>query len=151
MIRIAEAEMCGGKYDKALAELKAEQAMETPPDTWGMNALAWLYATCPDVKYRDGAKAIELAKKGGDGDTLAAAYAEAGRWDEAVAEEKKAIADDTEEEQKVLTYSAGRRSPGQTAEVKVEDDLELSEETARLHLYEQKKPCREMKTLPVGN
>jgi len=58
------------------------------------NNLAWLLATCPDAAYRDGPEAIRLAEqavqlsgKMADAallDTLAAALAEAGRFDEAV-------------------------------------------------------------------
>ncbi|HEY1717154.1 MAG TPA: tetratricopeptide repeat protein, partial [Verrucomicrobiae bacterium] len=56
-------------------------------------SLAWLLATCSDASVRDGEKAVELAlqsgqlSKGGSAqilDTLAAAYAEAGRFGEAV-------------------------------------------------------------------
>jgi len=58
-----------------------------------MNKLAWLLATCPDNSVRDGVRAIELAQKAcnltnykepGLLNTLAAAYAEAGRFAEAV-------------------------------------------------------------------
>jgi tetratricopeptide (TPR) repeat protein len=55
--------------------------------------LAWLLATCPDNSLRNGKKAVELAEQAGvisgtessqQLDTLAAAYAEAGRFSEAV-------------------------------------------------------------------
>ena len=58
-----------------------------------MNQLAWALATCPEPSIRDGAKAVELAQRAvdlSDGrepavlDTLAAAYAEAGRFPLAV-------------------------------------------------------------------
>ncbi len=54
---------------------------------------AWLWATCPDARYRDGKKAIESAtmacklsqwKETPFIDDLAAAYAEAGNFAEAV-------------------------------------------------------------------
>lgn len=68
-------------------------------DPHGMNGLAWALATCPDAGLRNGAEAIRWAEKacGRDPsamftDTLAAAYAEAGRWAEAVATQERAIA-----------------------------------------------------------
>ena len=64
------------------------------------NHLAWVLATCGDAKVRDGVRAVELAEKanqlagGKDAavlDTLAAAYAEAGRYGEAVRTAQTAI------------------------------------------------------------
>ena len=63
-----------------------------------MNNLAWLLATHPSVDVRDGAEAVSLAERvreltGGTNlwmmSTLAAAYAETGRRDEAVAVQQK--------------------------------------------------------------
>jgi len=65
------------------------------------NNLAWLLATNPDAKFRDGAEAVRLAARACElthyktpilVGTLAAAYAEAGRFDEAVATGRKARA-----------------------------------------------------------
>jgi tetratricopeptide (TPR) repeat protein len=64
------------------------------------NGLAWLLATCPQPNIRNGAKAIELAGRAvqlSNGrepdclDTLAAAYAEAGRFPEAVQTARKTL------------------------------------------------------------
>ena len=63
------------------------------------NNLAWLLATCPTAAMRNGDKAIELAQQAKklltDApsvlDTLAAAYAEAGRFPEALATVRKAL------------------------------------------------------------
>lgn len=79
-----------------------EQLLEICPDFAGaQNNLAWILAVAPDVELRDGARAVELASKAersaGNGntaadlDTLAAAYAEAGRYSEAVATARRAL------------------------------------------------------------
>jgi tetratricopeptide (TPR) repeat protein len=56
------------------------------------NQYAWMLATCPQSEYRDGARAVELAHHGCELtswqdanilDTLASAYAECGRFNEA--------------------------------------------------------------------
>jgi protein O-mannosyl-transferase len=81
-----------GHYQKALKI--------NPDDADVLNKLAWLRATCPEVLIRNGAEAVELAERavklsGGREpailDTLAAAYAEAGRFSEAVETAQKAI------------------------------------------------------------
>jgi Flp pilus assembly protein TadD len=65
-----------------------------------LNNLAWLLATCGDGSVRNGQRALELAERanrlaGGQDvrvlDTLAAAYAEAGRFEEAVRTVQAAI------------------------------------------------------------
>ncbi len=65
------------------------------------NDLAWHLATAPDDGVRNGAEAVRLAEyanalKGGESfnelDTLAAAYAEVGRWPDAVAAAERALA-----------------------------------------------------------
>ena len=62
--------------------------------------LTWVLATCPDASLRDGNRAVELALQaqaiaGGESpqllDTLAAAYAEAGRFPEAVETARQAL------------------------------------------------------------
>lgn len=81
-----------------------DAALNIDPDmTAALNSKAWLLATCPDDKVRDGKKAIELAKKAcaltdwkdaGILDTLAAAHAEAGQFTEAVHFQQQALKDE---------------------------------------------------------
>ncbi len=65
-----------------------------PNDGNAQSNLAWVLATTPDASLRDGTRAVELAERalklaGGINPilhrTLAAAYAEAGRFDDAIA------------------------------------------------------------------
>jgi len=88
-----------GKLDQAIANY--EKALETAPDnTMAMNNLAWLLATCPKDNLRNGPRAVELAERICDVtnyqtptflNTLAAAYAEAGRFTKAVEIATKAL------------------------------------------------------------
>ena len=91
-----------------------------------LNNLAWSLATSPEASLRNGAKAVETARRAmelSDGrqpailDTLAAAYAEAGRFPEAVETVRKAIALASEQKQpdveeslreKIAIYEAGK-------------------------------------------
>jgi tetratricopeptide (TPR) repeat protein len=66
-----------------------------------LNNLAWLLSTCADARIRNGAQAVNYAKRACELThdrqvtaigTLAAAYAEAGQFDEAVATAQKACA-----------------------------------------------------------
>ena len=91
-----------GRFDEAIQQY--ETALSLKPDyPEALNNLAWLRATHPDPKYRNAAAAVELSERtcrlteqqeplfiG----TLAAAYAEAGRFEDAVktAERAKALA-----------------------------------------------------------
>jgi spermidine synthase len=71
-----------------------------PKDTALLNNIAWMLATNPNASVRNGADAVELTERalklsGGNQpailDTLAAAYAEVGRFSEAVATARKAL------------------------------------------------------------
>ncbi|MDM8524263.1 tetratricopeptide repeat protein [Desulfococcaceae bacterium HSG8] len=86
-----------GNYDRAINDYV--RALELNPSLFvPYNNLAWLLATCSDPAYRSGNKALELAKRAVELnhdvsmlDTLAAAYAEAGKFDDAVETMKKII------------------------------------------------------------
>jgi len=109
-----------------------QQAIELKPDyADALNNLAWALATAPDASLRNGAKAVELARRanqlaaGDDADvldTLSAAYAEAGQFTEAQRSAAKAVA---------LARAAG--NPGQVAQLS--DELQLY---AAGHAYHQK-------------
>jgi len=69
-------------------------------DAVGMNGLAWWLATAPEDSLRNGEEAVRWAKKvyhltptPEAADTLAAAYAETDRWDEAIALQESAFRD----------------------------------------------------------
>ena len=115
-----------GEWDKLAADLEAT-LKEGSPTAATCNQLAWLRATCPDEKYRNGQQAVEYATKVCEltawkqpwyFDTLAAAYAEAGDFDKAVEWQKKGM------------------------------DLAPADQKAdyesRLKLYQEKKPYREL-------
>jgi len=87
-----------GQVDEAISHY--EKALELQPENPGFqNALAWVLATCPKAASRNGAKAVELARQAyrltGDDPailrTLAAAYAQAGRFPEAVDAARRAL------------------------------------------------------------
>ena len=101
-----------------------------PADSATLNALAWLRATHPTATYRDGGEAVVLARQavelsqGKEAallDTLAAAYAEAGRFAEAVETAKQALALSTSRNDTTLVETI----------------------RARIKLYEANSPYRE--------
>ncbi len=88
-------------HNFAAAKAEYQKVLELDPKHLAAHlSLAWLLATCPEVSIRNGAKAVELTQQaerlgGGESpqilDTLAAAYAEAGRYPEAVETAKRAL------------------------------------------------------------
>jgi len=115
-------------YDKAIADY-GEAIRLDPKFALAYNGRAWLWATCPDEKYRDGKKAVESATRACEltdwkntllFDTLAAAYAEAGDFDAAVEWQEKALG--------LLTKG---------------NEQYRKDFDARLTLYRAKKPYRE--------
>jgi tetratricopeptide (TPR) repeat protein len=108
-----------------------EAAVARAPEAAGpAGNLAWIKATSPEGRWRDGPGAVRLAERAAalaDGeeaealDTLAAAYAEAGRFADAVRTARRALAlaepDSslaTEVRQRLALYESGRpyRDPG---------------------------------------
>jgi tetratricopeptide (TPR) repeat protein len=86
-------------YDKAIKDC-TEAVRLDPNQVNANNVLAWLLATCPKDGMRDGKRAVELAttackstqwKTAHCLETLAAAYAECGNFNEAITWQEKAI------------------------------------------------------------
>ena len=112
-------------YAKAIAD-HGEVIRLDPKHAEAHNGIAWYSATAPDAKVRDGKRAIEFAKKAMEldkskanwyADTLAAAYAETGNFEEAVRWQERALED---------------------ASLKNDDDARR-----RLELYRKKQPYRQ--------
>ncbi|MCL5279923.1 MAG: tetratricopeptide repeat protein [Planctomycetes bacterium] len=89
-----------GRYGEALAHLEAAYAVN-PGDVTIVNNLAWLLATSPQATQRDGPRAVRLAewackttsyKSPPLLDSLAAAYAQIGQFDQAIRTTEQAIA-----------------------------------------------------------
>ena len=110
--------MAENNSDEALAQFK--QAAQLRPD-WpeALNALAWLLATHPRADHRDGAQAVRLAERAcalvGDREprfwsTLDCAYAEAGRFSEAIVTAEKA---------RQLALASGRKELAEAAETRL--------------------------------
>jgi tetratricopeptide (TPR) repeat protein len=97
-----------------------------------LNQMAWALATSPEASVRNGVEAVTLAKRavelsGGREpmvlDTLGAAYAETGRFPEALLTARRALALATEQNNQALAQGV----------------------KARIRLYEAKTPFREMR------
>jgi tetratricopeptide (TPR) repeat protein len=97
--RLGELWARGGRSREALALWRQAYARD-PQLAYAANNIAWLLATHPDASLRDGAQALGLALRavalsaGEDAgvlDTLAAAYAESGRFDLAVGAARRAL------------------------------------------------------------
>jgi tetratricopeptide (TPR) repeat protein len=116
------------KGDNAKALHDFDEAIRlAPEDSYVLNLRAWMLATCPEEKFRDGKQAVIDAtlsnsisgwNDSGTLDTLAAAYAETGEFELAVKWQEKAM----------ITSAPEFRA----------------ETESRLKLYRDRKPYREM-------
>ena len=117
-----------GQYE--LASQDYDRAMQLNPGSdFAIGNKAWLLSTASDAKYRDGTEGLRLAREAVrlfdsyyNRGTLAAALAETGAFDEAVAEQERAI---TMLEEEGDFY----------------DEMTLLQE--RLELYRSRQPYRE--------
>jgi Flp pilus assembly protein TadD len=102
-----------GRGAEAIAHYQT--ALELQPQNSGVqNNLAWILATYPEAAFRNGLRAVALAEQanrfvGGNNPmilrTLAAAYAEAGRFPQAVATAQQAIELATAQDNTALVIS----------------------------------------------
>jgi Flp pilus assembly protein TadD len=96
---LASASQNSGHFREALAAWRRAHELD-PRDLEAPMQLAFLLATCPDPSLRNGAEALALAQQVARArpddvaalDVLAAAQAEQGQWDEALATIRRAIA-----------------------------------------------------------
>lgn len=118
-----------GETKQALTDFRAAVQLN-PKNDGAYNGLAWVMATSPEQEFRDGAKAVEYATKACELtewknpfhiSALAAAYAETGNFAQAIEWHKKATASPD--------FPASKQARA----------------TARLKLYEQGKPYREVR------
>jgi len=126
-----------GQIDEAIAHYK--KALEIKPNyAEAHNNLAWVLATCPKPSLRNGAAAVALAegaaKLSGRQepeilDTLAAAYAEAGRFSEAVQTAQKAL-------------DLARQQNKQTLAESIQAKIRLYEAGTPFHELQQSSPSR---------
>ena len=125
----ASAHLAAKQPREALAEFREILKLD-PNDQHALNGLAWTEATHPDATIRNGKEAVEFAEKAvaqkkQDSpvllDTLAAAYAEAGRFEDAV-------------------QTAGK---AKTAAEKGKDKTLVDAIVGRLKLYESGKSYRD--------
>jgi tetratricopeptide (TPR) repeat protein len=88
-----------GEFTRSLADLDGATRLE-PSDPEGQQGRAWILATCPDAKIRNGAQAVASATRACELTswkvphtltTLAAAYSESGNFAAAVEWQQKAL------------------------------------------------------------
>lgn len=132
-LALAKALASQGNYAASVARLEDAVASD-PNNLRPVNDLAWLLAVCPDEQVRDGARAVQLAERACRATrhsnpvllgTLAAAYAEVGRFPQAADTAAKAL------------------------ELVVPQDKLLAEGLHRqLQLYRSGRPCRDSLGVP---
>ncbi len=129
---LANLDYVSGNWGRVVTDLRRALSLKPDPEkeVTALNNLAWLLATCPDGSVRNGSEAVRYAedachlttfKQSGAVNTLAAAYAEAGRFPDAVTTAELAL--------KLATDAGDRQSAATIRKL--------------LGLYRAGKPCRE--------
>jgi Tfp pilus assembly protein PilF len=132
-----------GEHAEAVADFNKALEIEEEDESL-LNNFAWVLATSPDDKVRDGKRAVELATKASELtghqtphvlSTLGAAYAETGDFESAKKWSQQAV-----ELSKKLVEAA----KDDAERAKLQKDLEQLQK--ELTSYEEKKPVRERQT-----
>ena len=164
-----------GILDKALADFS--RAIELEPNFLDAYiSKAWILATSTDKRYRSGKQAVALAKKAVDIaetvdslDTMSAAYAANGQFDEAIASQKKVIElvvrqNRTDEMDSYLdhlinykahkplriSYATAKTADNEATVVKTPKNTAAMAKTTRA-APKAKKPPPERSQMPTGN
>jgi tetratricopeptide (TPR) repeat protein len=131
-----------GEQAQAVSDYEAALRLE-PKNSGVLNNLAWVLATSPEDKLRDGKRSIELAKEACEAteykqahilSTLAAGYAETGEFETAVTWSKKAVEQGGDElkpqlSKELESYEA--RKPWREALPSMPDDESLPAKSER--------------------
>jgi tetratricopeptide (TPR) repeat protein len=140
----ADAYLNIGKHAEAIADFDRALPLKED-DSSLLNNLAWVLATSPDDKLRDGTRALKLATKAAEQSayqtphilsTLAAAYAETGDFENAKKWSQKSVE---------LSQKEVESAKADDDRTKLQSDVEQLKK--ELTSYEQGKPTRERQTV----
>jgi tetratricopeptide (TPR) repeat protein len=140
----ADANLNIGNHAEAIADF--DKALSEKDDDEGLlNNFAWVLATSPDDKLRDGARALKMATKAAEASgyetphilsTLAAAYAETGDFDNAAKWSQKSVE---------LAQKSVESAKPEDDKSKLETDRDQLKK--ELESYHEHKPVRERQSL----